>query len=123
MIVNMVIVLLIGVMYPMPEGLKYSDTQGMTEYIATLPMIAFVLIMVAHLSQAFVGGWVAARISKNRLMLVAMIVGSLSLIGGLINVWMMPVPAWMWIELPLYLVVAWAAATFEMKRRNPLPTS
>lgn len=122
MATNMAIVLLNLALYPMPEGVDFADTEGMKAYIGTLPLMALCIVIVAHLGQAFVGGWVAARISATRVMLVAMIVGVLSLIGGLVNMMDMPLPVWMWIEMPLYLVAAWAAASIELKRRSPSPT-
>jgi hypothetical protein len=82
-----------------------------------LPLQAFLLIILAHLGQAFVGGGVAARISTDRPMAVALIVGGLSLVGGVANMMMMPLPWWMWMELPLYLVVAWIAGNLVLQCR------
>jgi hypothetical protein len=118
MAVNMAIGFLDSMLYPMPEGVDFSDTEGMEAYIATLPVLALLIIMVAHLGQAFVGGGVAALISRNHAMTVAMIVGILSLLAGVTNLLMMPLPAWMWIEIPLYLVASWAAATLVLKGRG-----
>ena len=115
--VNMAIVMLAGLLFPMPEGLDFADSEAVSAYIAGLPPVAMLLIMGAHLAQAFTGGWLAALISKNRPMLVAMIVGGLSLVAGLINMSIIPLPGWMWIEMPLYLVAAWAAAKVELARR------
>ena len=95
-----------------------EDKEAFSEWIASLPQSAFILVLVAHLSMAFVGGWVAAFISKNNVMCVAMVVGAISLLGGLMNMMSMPAPAWLWIELPLYLVVTWLAAKIELKRRS-----
>ena len=118
MAVNMAIVVMNLALYPMPEGVDFNDKDGLAEYIGSLPVLALLIVIVAHLGQAFVGGWVAARISANRMMMVAMIVGALSLVGGLVNMNDIPLPSWMLIELPLYLVAAWAAAKFEQKRRG-----
>jgi hypothetical protein len=49
-----------------------------------------------------------------------MIVGVLSLIAGITNAVMLSVPIWMWIEMPFYLVLAWAAGNIEVKRRAAL---
>ena len=118
MVLNMVFVFLNLVLYPMPEGLDWADTDGVAEYFASLPMMAFVIVLIADVGQAFFGGWIAARISRNRVMLVAMIVGFLSLAGGIVNAMQIPLPTWMYIEMPLYLVVAWYAGSLELKRRS-----
>ena len=118
MATNMAIVVMNMAIYPMPEGVDFNNTAGLTEYIDNLPFLALLIVLVAHLSQAFVGGWVAARISANRLVTVALIVGVLSLAGGIYNMTSMPLPSWMLIEMPLYLVAAWSAAKLEQKRRH-----
>jgi len=120
MVFNMLIVMLSTVLYPMPEGVGFNDREGLAAYIETLPVTAFLIVMLAHLGQAFVGGWIAAIISRNASMLVAMIVGSLSMIAGIYNLSTMPVPAWMWVEVPLYLIAAYAAAKIELGRRPVL---
>ena len=106
------------VLYPMPDGVTFNDKEGFAAYIETLPLTAFVIVVVAHLSQAFFGGLVAAKISKKRPLAVAMIIGSLSLIGGYINMQSIPLPTWMWIEMPLYLVAAWLAAYLAIDSKN-----
>ncbi len=118
MVFNMLIVMLSTVLYPMPEGVGFNDREGLAAYIETLPVTAFLIVMLAHLGQAFVGGWIAALISRNSSMVVAMIVGVLTLLGGLYNMSTLPLPAWMWIEVPLYLVAAWAAARLVLARRT-----
>ena len=110
MATNGAFVFLSVALYPMPDGVTFNDKEGFAAYIETLPLTAFLIVLVAHLSQAFFGGLVAAKISKKRPLTVAMIIGSLSLIGGYINMQSIPLPAWMWIEMPLYLVAAWFAA-------------
>ncbi len=118
MAVNMALVLLNAfVLFPMPEGTDMNDPEEFAAYIATLPTAAFLVVLVAHLGQSFVGAWVAARIGASRPMLLAMIVGVLSLAGGIVNMLQVEGPAWPYVELPLYLVVAWLAGRLELERR------
>ena len=111
MAANMGFVYVNIVLHPMPDGVTFDGKEGFNAYIETLPLMAFLIILVAHLSQAFFGGLAAAKISKKRPTTVAMIIGVLSLIGGYINMQSIPLPTWMWIEMPLYLVAAWFAAS------------
>lgn len=118
MAVNMALVMLNAyVLFPMPAGTDMSDPEQMNAYIATLSTAAFVVVLAAHLGQSFVGGWTAARIGASKPMVLAMIVGVLSLAGGVMNMMQLEHPAWMYVELPLYLVVAWLAGRMEQKRR------
>jgi hypothetical protein len=57
MAVNMLLVMLSGLLDPMPEGLDFSDQAGMAKFMATLPVTAFLIILLAHLVQSFVGAW------------------------------------------------------------------
>ncbi len=118
MVFNMAMVILDTALHPMPEGVTFEDAEGVAAYFAGLPLLAFLIILVAHVGQAFVGGLVAAAISRNASMLVAMIVGALSLFAGIMNMMSMPLPAWMWIEMPLYLFGAWLAARIVLSRRS-----
>ena len=118
MVLNMGLIQLnMQVFFPMPAGTDMNDPAQFNAFIASLPTQAFLLVLLAHLGQSFVGGWIAARLGASRPMLLAMIVGVLSLAGGIAAMFMIEGPAWMMIELPLYLVVAWLAGRIEQKRR------
>ena len=117
MAVNLLIVIIVSAVWPMSEGVDFNDADGTAAYIATLPVLALLLVILAHLLQAFVGGWVAAALTRNVPMLAALAVGVLSLLAGVYNMMSMPLPAWMWIEVPLYLIVAWLAGQLVARRR------
>ena len=120
MAVNMGFVIANGILFPAPEEFDWQDAAMASEYFATLPALAFALVLTAHLGQAFVGGWVAAKISETNPMSVALTVGALTLVAGVINMMNMPLPGWMWIEMPLYLLVAWLAGKIEVARRQAI---
>ena len=110
--------------FPMPPGLDQNKPEDFNTYVSTLPASAFILVLAAHLGQSFVGGWIAARLGASRPMLLAMIIGILTLTGAIIMTIMTPDgPAWLAVELPLCLVVAWAAGRIEQKRRAEKDTA
>ncbi len=112
---NMAIGFANTLIFPMPEGMSFSDAfneetkQAVLDWIGSLPQSAFILVLVAHLSQAFIGGLVAGFISKNHVRIAAMVVGCVTLLGGVMNMMTVPAPVWLWIEMPLYLACAWWA--------------
>ena len=106
-----------SVLFPAPEGLDLSDPDQFNAYIAGLPTLAFLVVLVAHLGQAFVGGLVAARLAASHPMTLALVVGVVSLAGGIAAMTMIDGPDWLIIELPLYIVAAWCAGHLEVKRR------
>lgn len=114
---NMAIVLLnTTVLYPMPEGTSFEDQASFAAWVATLPTAAFLVVIAAHLSQAFVGGWVAARIAGRPR--PPMFVGALTAAASAMNMLQLPGPAWMWIDVPLCLAVAFGAWVIEARRRQ-----
>ena len=108
--VNMGLIMLnTSVLYPLPEGVSFEDTEAFGEYIAGLPLPAFLVVFAAHFGQVLVGGWTAARLasSNDDAMLLSQLVGALTLLGAVVNNLSLPVPTWTWIELPFYPVLAW----------------
>ena len=118
---NMFMVIVTTALYPMPEGVTFEDPEGLEAYFAGLPLAAFLMVLLAHVGQAFLGGLVAAAINRKSAMWVAMIVGLVSMLFGIANMMMMPHPAWMWVEMPLYLLAAYAAAKIFLCCRKPGP--
>jgi hypothetical protein len=117
MLANILILNLNHQFFPMPDGVSYEDQETFNAWLTTLPQTAFILVVVAHLAQAFFGALIAALIAKHNMLCVAMAVSILTMIGGIANLLMIPAPAWMWIEMPLYLVVAWLAVTLVSRMR------
>lgn len=118
-VVNMAIIQLnMSVLHPAPPGLDPNDMAALAAYVGGLPASAFLVVMLAHLGQSFVGGWAGARLSATSPMGVALVVGALTALGGLINLLILPAPWFMWLELPLYFLTAWAAGVLELARRG-----
>lgn len=119
MVFNMALVMVNAyLLFPMPPGTDMNDPAQLQPYIDSLPTVAFLVVFVAHVGQAFVGGWVAARLAASRPMALALAVGVASLVGGVMNFMAVSGPTWMYAELPLYLVLAWAAGAIEVRRRG-----
>ncbi len=106
---NMAVIIAMTLIWPLPEGVDMSNPEQMEPYIASLPAVAWLCAMVAHLLQAFVGGGVAAKLGGSHPVRLALIVGGLTMLGGVMNAINLSAPLWMWIEMPLYFVVAYGA--------------
>ncbi len=124
MLCNMGIGLANILIFPMQEGMTLSDAfnektqQAFIDWLESLPQSAFLLVLVAHLSQAFIGGLVAGLISKKYVRVAAMVVGCVTLVSGLINMLTVPAPIWLWIEMPLYIVCAWWAGNLAKSLKS-----
>lgn len=110
--------------FPAPEGMRWDDADALREYISTLPLAAFALVFVAHLSQAFAGSCVSALLQAKPASWTWIVISVFSALGGAMNFWSIPHPTWMYSELPLYFVVGYAGAAlggYMRCGRRPLP--
>ena len=123
MAVNMVVIHFNStVFFPAPEGMDMNDVEAYNQYIGSLPYYAFFPVIFAHLAQSFIGAWIAARLAHSRPRALAMVIGVLSLLGGVLAMMMIDGPDWLVIELPFYLLAAWIAGSREVERRQELST-
>lgn len=117
-IANMALITLnTSVLFPMPQGVSPDDPAAFSAYLASLPVAAFVLVLLAHSAQAGVGGAVAARIAAARPQLLALVVGGLTALGSVIMLTTVDGPAWMALDPLLNLACAYGAARWVVGRR------
>ena len=123
MIVHMALLFLNTTIFPLPEGISMMDPEASKDpafiaYVANMPAMGYIGVMIAHLSQTFIGGLVVGRMARSHHIVLAMVIGVLTLIGGVVNLIDLPHPWWMWLEVPLYLITAWYGAKRTMRDRT-----
>ena len=119
MMANMLIIQInTQVFFPLPPGLDMNNASAFNQYLQTLPGVAFFVAMLAHLSQAFLGAVVASRLAVSKPMWCALVVGGLSLCGGIWAMALYDGPPWMYLELPLFLLLAERAAAWHLSARR-----
>lgn len=91
-----------------PEGF---DPQDLATY-GRLQGIHYLSPFLAHAVPSLVGGAIAAGVAATRKTAMAMIVGGLHLVGGIMAAFMIPAPVWFVVaDLTLaYLPMAWLGA-------------
>ncbi len=110
-LVNMWIIGQLPNFFPYPDGLDPSRPEDIATFIKNAPIGAFVMVWLAHWGQAFFGGIVAALIAPKNKLKCALIVGLLSLAGGVAAIFMIPSPIWnVIVDLIGYLPAAWLGA-------------
>ena len=118
---NMALIMLNSmVLFPMAEGATMEDPEQMKAYVASLPPQAFLVVLAAHVGQAGIGGWIAARLGHSLPMLLAGVIGTLTVAGAAYNQVALDGPAWMWVDVPLIVAATWYAGHTEGKRRAAL---
>ncbi len=80
--------------YPPPEGLDSKDLEAMKEFVATLPVGAFLFVLLAWAVGSLGGGWLAAKIAARKPLVHALIVGGVLMIGGILTLVTIPHPLW-----------------------------
>jgi hypothetical protein len=105
------IALIIGgmMLIPMPGGANPFDMESIKAAIPLFEAKHFAIPLIAHAAGALVGGLVASLIGVSRHLMLAMIVGLMFLLGGIVNTFTMPAPAWfIAVDLLLaYFPMAW----------------
>jgi len=115
-VVNMAIVMLSMVIFPMPPGTDFSNKEAMKTYIDALPLSGFLLVLLAHEGGTFAGGFVAGWIAKRWQIVLGGIIGGLFLVAGFINLQSIPLPTWFAIvDLVLYVPCGIAGAMLAQR--------
>jgi hypothetical protein len=86
-----------GRLYPLPAGLDINNREAMSGYIATLPLAAFLLLLLGYALGGLGGGYVAARLAPTRPMRHAGVVMILLVVASLLNLRSFEHPVWFWV--------------------------
>lgn len=80
-------------MYPWPEGLSFEDAERVKEHFSSLPVGAFLMVILSYMVGSFFAGMSATSISKEKYR-EAIIVGGVLTIAGIMNGMSVPQPLW-----------------------------
>src|SRR5690606_34109077 len=94
-----------------PPGVNLDNEDDLARLVASASTGKKLWVLMGWTLAAFVGGWVASRISRRHRRRAALAVGALIVAGVLLNAAMRRHPAWMTVAgVLLPLPVAWLAA-------------
>lgn len=92
--VNMGIIMISGSIIPPPEGVDNTTMEGLKAGMHLFQPKHFLFPFLAHAVGTFAGALLAAIIATKRIMLYTFIIGAFFMIGGIINILMLPSPIW-----------------------------
>jgi len=118
MVANMIMVRLNSVLFPLPAGVNPEDMEAARAHYASLPPTAYLLPFLGHFSQVLVGGLVATKVGRASPAILVGIIGVLTILGSVGAIFMLKLPAWAWIELPLYVPVIWGTILLAKRLRG-----
>ncbi|MBN2668639.1 MAG: hypothetical protein JXR60_05350 [Bacteroidales bacterium] len=109
---NMGIISISDKVIPLPEGIDPSSMESLAASMHLFQAQNFLMPFLAHALGTFSGAWLTVLVAASRKSMLAMIVGIFFLIGGVINVFMLPAPFWFsFLDLFLaYLPMAFLAS-------------
>ncbi len=108
-LVNMGIVMISGNIIPPPEGADVTTMEGLKASLHLFQPIHFIFPFLAHALGTFVGAWLAANLAGSQKLKLALLIGLFFLIGGIVNIFMLPSPVWFAIVdiLGAYIPMGW----------------
>jgi hypothetical protein len=92
--VNMGIVMMGPHVIPPPNSADTTTMEGLKVSMHLFQPRHFIFPFLAHAIGTFVGAWLAVLIAANHKLKFAMIIGVAFLIGGILNIVMLPSPLW-----------------------------
>ena len=90
--------------YPMPDGLDFTNPEALKAYVMHAPIAALLLVLGAWLVATLVGGLLACFIAKESPLVYSAIIGGLVLMGTIINLISIPHPLWFSITSVLAII-------------------
>lgn len=97
--------------YPMPAGIDTSNPESLKTYAANAPTGAKLFVILAWALGSLTGGWLAAFVARQSHTQLALIVGGVLMIFGIMNMLTIPSPLWFWIAgILVFLPAAYAGA-------------
>ena len=108
-VVNLLFVNIGPMVIPPPEGADVTTMEGLAKTMHLFEPKHFLFPFLAHALGTLVGATLAAWFAANRKQTYAIVIGVFFLIGGTMNVFMLPTPGW-YIAVDLifaYLPMGW----------------
>jgi hypothetical protein len=116
-LVIMLIQALNAKLYPMPPGLDFKDSAAVKQYANSLPVGAFLMVLLSYLVGFTLAVFLAIRLSvsmpERQGLLTTMFFGAASVL----NLLSLPHPMWFWIaNLAVLSVAAWAGGILARRK-------
>ena len=98
-----------GSLIPPPDGADVTTMEGLKESMYLFQPKHFIFPFLAHALGTLAGAFMTVLIAANHKMKFALLIGTFFLIGGIINIFMLPSPAWFTVLdiVGAYIPMAW----------------
>ncbi len=116
-VVNMGLIIISGEVIQPPEGVDVTDMESLKSSMHLFEPKHFIFPFLAHALGTLVGAVVASILAATHKLSFALGIGAFFLIGGIVNVFMLPSPLWFaTIDLvAAYLPMGWLGGKIAEK--------
>ena len=117
--VNMGLIISGSSIIPAPDGVDVADMESIAAGMHLFEPKHFVFPFLAHALGTSIGAIVAGVIAPTKRLIFGLGIGGFFLIGGVVNAFMIPAPAW-FIGLDLlaaYIPMGWLGGLLALKMR------
>jgi hypothetical protein len=94
MITFIVVEQLIHLIYPFPQGLDLQNTAQVNQYLESLPILYWLLVILGWILGSVLAGALIKRISRSASIVPPLIVGTILTLVSLVNVISFQHPTW-----------------------------
>lgn len=116
---NMAIIMISGKIIPPPEGADLTTMEGLKTAMSLMTPKHFLMPFLAHALGTLLGAFITALIATKNKMRFAMGIGIWFMIGGIMNIIMLPSPMWFTlVDLGLaYIPMAFIAGKLVTRKK------
>ncbi len=108
--------------YPLPPGMDFNDPEKVRVYASSLPLGAFLAVLLGWMMGTMVGGITACQVAREKPVVFASIIGAVMLAATVANLVMIPHPTWFSIAAIVViaagtlLAIRWVSSTGAVSR-------
>jgi hypothetical protein len=115
--VNMGLIMISGNVIPPPAGVDVTDMESLKSSMHLFEPKHFIFPFLAHAFGTLVGAFIAALIAVNHKIKMALAIGVFFLLGGIMNVFMLPSPVGFTILdiIGAYIPISWIGGILAEK--------
>jgi hypothetical protein len=105
-------------LFPLPSGMSFEDAESVRGQMESIPIGAFVSVLVAWMAGAFGGSYVAGRLLGRGGAAWAYVAGGVVLVGAALTTMRIPHPLWFVLATPLLIIGATVLGTWPSRARR-----
>ena len=119
-IVNMGLIMISSSVIPLPPGVDPADMESLKANMHLFEPKNFIFPFLAHALGTLVGAFIVAKFAASHHMKFALGIGAFFLIGGIMNVFMLPSPTWFTVlDLAMaYIPMGWLGGMLAQRLNN-----